>query len=156
MKNTKIFKKYILAVMLLVTLIFLIKIKSEKDTLQEKLDFIFTNSITESTVGLAMDYSKMRTEDKVQFYNQTLINLKHALDVFNTTSYKKYDDLFMVLSKLYIYLLEIRNTSYDIAKPNYIYEFLSKILVYPDDNQTIKEFNEFLIDKLKVLRGIKQ
>jgi len=86
MKNTKIFKKYILAVMLLVTLILLIKIKSEKDTLQEKLDFIFTKSITESTVGLAMDYSKMRIEDKVQFYNQTLINLKHALDVFNTTS----------------------------------------------------------------------
>jgi hypothetical protein len=87
-----------------------------------------------------------------------LYNLKDAMEVFFITSYKENEDIYGVLNKLYIYLLEnyvlpaegeanlgkgIQN-DYVIENSLSIFEYLGKIMVYPNDKQVIADFNEFL------------
>lgn len=44
-------------------------------------------------------------------------------------------------------MLRNQNENYEIEDKLYIFEFLGKILVYPDDNQLISDFNLFLDSK---------
>lgn len=45
--------------LLIITLVILFIIKSEKDSLQKNIDFTFTNAISDSMSGLSKDYSKI-------------------------------------------------------------------------------------------------
>lgn len=132
------------ALLLITTLVILFIIKSEKDVLQKNIDLIFTNAITDSMNGLSKGYNEIDNNQKIQYYYQIITNLKDALDVFHVSSYKEYDDFFQTLNRLYIYLLENHNATYEIDRQLYIFEFLGKIMVYPDDNQLISDFNSYL------------
>lgn len=131
-------------------LLFIEKSEKEKDVLQKKVDLVFTNSISDSMFGLSMDYSKLDDEQKIQFYYQTLYNLHDALEVFNVSSYRKYNNLFLTLNRLYTFLLRNKNDNFEIEDKLYIFEFLGKMLVYPDDNQLISDFNHFLDSKKNI------
>ena len=115
--------------------------------MQRNIDLTFTNAISDSMSGLSKDYSKLSTDEKIQCYYQTISNLKDAMEVFHVSSYKEYDDLFQALNHLYIYLLKNHNENYEIDNTLYIYEFLLKVLVYPNDEQLISDFNNFLNNK---------
>lgn len=139
----------ILVLLLIITSVILLIIKSEKDVLQKNIDVTFTNAISDSMSGLSKDYIKIDTNQKIQYYYLTVTNLSDALDVFYVTSYKDYDNFFQILNRLYIYLLENHNENYEIDGQLYIFEFLGKVLVYPDDNQLISDFNNYLDEKTK-------
>jgi hypothetical protein len=143
MKKRKILLP-ILVLLLLITSVLLFKIKSEKDVLQKNIERTFTNAISDSMGGLSKDYRKLGIEYKIQCYYQTVDNLKDALDVFHNTSYKEYNNLFQTLNRLYIHLLRNHSEDYEIDDKLFIFEFLGKILVFPEDNQLISEFNNFL------------
>jgi hypothetical protein len=140
-------KSSILVVLLLLSLGLLFVVKSEKDELQKNIDLVFTNAISESMGGLNRDYKQIDYEEKIQCYYQTLSNLHDALDVFYTSNYKEYDNLYLALNRLYIYILGNQGERYEIDDKLYIYKFLAKILVYPEDNQVISDFNSFLDSK---------
>jgi len=145
MKKSIILPLY--ALLLIITLVILFIIKSEKDVLQKNMDLIFTNAISDSMSGLSKGYSEIDNNQKIQYYYQIITNLKEALDVFHVSSYKEYDDFFKTLNRLYIYLLENHNATYEIGGQSYIFEFLSKIMVYPDDNKLISDFNSYLDER---------
>ncbi len=138
----------ILVLLLVITIVILVKIKSEKDLMQKSIDLAFTNAISDSMSGLSKDYSKIDTNEKIQYYYQTVTNLKDASDIFYSTSYKDYDEYFNVLNRLYIYLLQNIN-EYEIEGQSEIFEFLAKSLSLPDDNQVISNFNGYLDTKKK-------
>ncbi len=138
----------ILVLLLVIILVILVKIKSEKDLMQKSIDLAFTNAISDSMSGLSKDYSKIDTNEKIQYYYQTVTNLKDASDIFYSTSYKDYDEYFNVLNRLYIYLLQNIN-EYEIEGQSEIFEFLAKSLSLPDDNQVISNFNGYLDTKKK-------
>lgn len=137
-------KKFLLPIIILILIVLLFIVKSEKDVMQRNIDLTFTNAISDSMSGLSKDYSKLSTDEKIQYYYQTFSNLKDAMEVFSISSYKEYEDLFQALNHLYIYLLKNRNENYEIDNKLYIYEFLGKVLVYPNDEQLISDFNNFL------------
>ena len=138
----------ILVLLLIVTIAILVKIKFEKDVLQKNIDLAFANAISDSMSGLSKDYSKIDANEKIQYYYQTVTNLYDALELFNGSSYKEYDEYFNVLNRLYIYLLQNKN-EYEIEGQSKIFEFLGKSLSFPDDNQLIYDFNEYLDIKVK-------
>ena len=140
----KILKRFLLPILIIILIVLLFFVKSEKDVMQRNIDLTFTNSISDAMGGLSKDYSKLSTDEKIQCYYQTLSNLKDAMDVFHVFSYKEYDNLFQTLNHLYIYLLENRNENYEIDHQLYIFEFLGKVLVYPNDEQLISDFNNYL------------
>ena len=140
----KILKRFMLPILILILIILLFFVKSEKDVMQRKIDLTFTNAIRDAMGGLSRDYNKLSTDEKIQCYYQTLYNLKDAIEVFHVSSYKKYDNVFQTLNHLYIYLLENRNENYEIDNQSYIFEFLGKVMVYPNDEQLISDFNNFL------------
>jgi hypothetical protein len=139
--------KFLLPILILILIVLLFIVKSEKDVLQRNIDLTFTNAISDSMSGLSIDYSKLSTDEKIQCYYQTFSNLKDAMEVFHVSSYKKYDNLFLAINQLYIYLLENHNENYEIDNKLYILEFLGKVLVYPNDEQLISDFNNFLNSK---------
>lgn len=143
----KKFTKFLLPILILILIVLLFIVKSEKDVMQRKIDLTFTNAISDSMSGLSMDYSKLSTDEKIQYYYQTVSNLKDAMEVFNVSSYKEYDNIFQELNHLYIYLLKNRNENYEIDNQLYIFEYLGKVLVYPYDEQLISDFNNFLNNK---------
>lgn len=143
----KILQKFLLPILILILIVLLFIVKSEKDVMQRNIDLTFTNAISDSMSGLSKDYSKLSTDEKIQCYYQTFSNLKDAMEVFHVSSYKEYDDLFQALNHLYIYLLENHNENYEIDNKLYIFEFLGKVLVFPNDEQLISEFNDFLNNK---------
>ncbi len=143
----KILKRFLLPILILILVILLFFVKSEKDVMQRNIDLTFTNAISDAMGGLSKDYSKLSSDEKIQFYYQTFSNLKDAMEVFHVSSYKEYDNLFQTLNHLYIYLLENRNENYEIDNQLYIFEFLGKVLVYPNDEQLISDFNNFLNNK---------
>jgi hypothetical protein len=122
---------------------------SKKIFLQKNVDLIFTDAISKSMGGLAMDYSKIDNIQKLKYYEQTLSNLHDALNIFHLTSYKKYDNLFLALNRLYFHLLENPSDDYEIEVKSNIFEFLGKIMVVPDDSQLLSDFNHFLDSKNK-------
>ena len=138
----------ILVLLLIVTIAILVKIKFEKDVLQKNIDLAFANAISDSMSGLSKDYSKIDANEKIQYYYQTVTNLYDALELFNGSSYKEYDEYFNVLNRLYIYLLQNKN-EYEIEGQSKIFEFLGKSLSFTDDNQLIYDFNEYLDIKVK-------
>ena len=140
----KILKRFMLPILILILIVLLFFVKSEKDVMQRKIDLTFTNSIRDAMGGLSKDYSKLSTDEIIQCYYQTLYNLKDAVEVFHVSSYKEYDNVFQTLNNLYIYLLENRNENYEIDNQLYIFEFLGKVMVYPNDEQLISDFNNFL------------
>lgn len=142
----KILQKFLLPILIL-TLILLFFVKSEKDELQRNIDLTFTNAISDSMSGLSKDYSKLSNDEKIQCYYQTFSNLKDAMEVFYVSSYKEYDNLFQEINHLYIYLLDNHNENYEIDNKLYIIEFLGKVLVYPNDEQLISDFKNFLNNK---------
>ncbi|MDF2908385.1 MAG: hypothetical protein K0R34_3706, partial [Herbinix sp.] len=144
MKNiTKFLSPFL--ILMLIVLLFIVK--SEKDELQRNIDRTFTNAISDSMSGLSKDYSKLSTDEKIQCYYQTFSNLKDAMEVFHVSSYKEYDNFFQALNHLYIYLLENHNENYEINNKLFIFEFLGKVLVYPNDEQLISDFNNSLNNK---------
>lgn len=143
-------RKFLLPILILILIVLLFIVKSEKeekDVMQRNIDLTFTNAISDSMSGLSKDYSKLSTDEKIQCYYQTFSNLKDAMEVFNVSSYKEYDNLFQALNHLYIYLLKNRNENYEIDDTLYIFEFLGKVLVFPNDEQLISDFNNFLNNK---------
>ena len=149
MKNPKKYMMPVLVLLLSITAVMLFMVKQNKDVLQKSIDLTFTNAISDSMSGLSKDYSKIDDDEKIQFYYQTVTNLKDALDVFHVTSYKDYDKYFETLNRLYIYLLENKNERYEIKGQLHIFEFLGKSLVFPDDSQVISDFNAYLDEKAK-------
>lgn len=147
MKLSKKIRSIILIILLIISSVLLLITKSQKDVLQERIDLVFTDAISDSMGGLNKDYSKLNLDEKSQLYYQTMSNLHDALEVFHATSYRKYDDMFLVLNKLYIHLLTNKDTSYEIKHKLYIFEFLGKILVFPEDIKLITDFNNFLDGK---------
>ena len=146
----KTLNKYILLILvllLIVTSTLILKTSAEKKVLQKNIDNIYINAISDSMDGLTKDYNLINTNEKIELYYKTLSNLRDALDVFYFTSYKEYNDLFITLNNLYIYLLENRNESYEINNDLYIHEFLGTILVSPDDKQKINDFNNSIGSK---------
>ena len=146
----KTLNKYILLILvllLIVTSTLILKTSAEKKVLQKNIDNIYINAISDSMDGLTKDYNLINTNEKIELYYKTLSNLRDALDVFYFTSYKEYNDLFITLNNLYIYLLENRNESYEINNNLYIQEFLGTILVSPDDKQKINDFNNSIGSK---------
>jgi hypothetical protein len=99
--------------------------------------------------GLSLDDSKLDLKQKAQCYYQTLYNLNDALEVFLLSSYKKHTDLYKTLSRLYIYLLDNENGSYEIDDKQYIFDFLGRIMFNPNDTQSISSFNSYLDIKSK-------
>ena len=149
MKNPKKNMMLILSLLLSIAVVMLFMMKQDNDALQKSIDLTFTNAISDSMGGLSKDYSKIDADEKIQYYYQTVTNLKDALDVFHVTSYKDYDKYFEILNRLYIYLLENKDESYEIKGKLHIFEFLGKSLVYPDDSQLISDFNAYLDEKAK-------
>jgi hypothetical protein len=143
----KILKRFLLPILILILIVLLFFVKSEKDVMQRNIDLTFTNAISDAMGGLSKDYSKLSTDEKIQCYYQTFSNFKDAMEVFHVSSYKKYDNLIQALNHLYIYLLENHNENYEIDNKLYIFEFLGKVLVYPNDEQLISDFNNFLNNK---------
>ncbi len=143
----KILKRFLLPILILILIVLLFFVKSEKDVMQRNIDLTFTNAISDAMGGLSKDYSKLSSDEKIQCYYQTFSNLKDAMEVFHVSSYKEYDNLFQTLNHLNIYLLENRNENYEIDNQLYIFEFLGKVLVYPNDEQLISDFNNFLNNK---------
>ena len=143
----KIFKRFMMPILIVILTVLLLSVKSEKDVMQRKIDLTFTNAIGDAMGGLNRDYSKLSTDEKVQCYYQTLSNLKDAMEVFHVSSYKEYDNVFQTLNHLYVCLLENRNENYEIDNQLYIFEFLGKVMVYPNDEQLISDFNNFLNNK---------
>lgn len=149
MKN---YKKYIIPVLgllLTFTIVIVFLMKQNKDVLQKSIDNVFTNAVSDSMSGLSKDHSKIDADEKIQYYYQAVTNLKDALDVYHNTSYKDYDKYFEILNRLYIYLLENKNRNYEIREQTQIFEFLGKLLVYPDDSQLISNFNAYLDEMSK-------
>ncbi len=140
----KILKRFMLPILILILIVLLFFAKSEKDVMQRNIDLTFTNLIRDAMVGLSMDYSKLSTDEKIQCYYQTFYNLEGAIEVFHFSSYKEYDNLFQTLNHIYIYLLENRNENYEVDNQLYIFKFLGKVLVYPNDEQLISDFNNLL------------
>ncbi|MDF2944874.1 MAG: hypothetical protein K0S01_3732 [Herbinix sp.] len=140
-------KKFLLPILIVILIVLLFIVKSEKDVMQRNIDLTYTNAISDAMSGISKDYSKLSTDEKVQYYYQTFFNLRDAMEVFNVSSYKEYDNLFLALNHLYIYLLDNRNENYEIDNTLYIFEFLGKSLVYPNDEQLISDFNNFLSNK---------
>lgn len=143
----KILKRFLLPILILILIVLLFFVKSEKDVMQRNIDLTFTNAISDAMGGLSKDYSKLSSDEKIQCYYQTFSNLKDAMEVFHVSSYREYDNLFQTLNHLYIYLLENRNENYEINNQLYIFEFLGKVLVYPNDEQLISDFNNFINNK---------
>lgn len=149
MKNPKKNIMLVLGLLLSVAAVMLFMMKQNNDVLQKSIDITFTNAVSDSMGGLSKDYSKIDADEKIQYYYQTVTNLKDALDVFHVTSYKDYDKYFEILNRLYIYLLENKNERYEIKGQLHIFEFLGKSLVYPDDSQVISDFNAYLDENAK-------
>ncbi len=134
----------IIAVLCFVIVFLLYKVSCEKNVLQKNMDFIFTNSISDAAGGLSKDYDQMDSVQIIQCYDQTLYNLYDAQEVFYQTSYKKYDDLFYTLNRIYFYIMDHHSERYEIENQGRIYEFLTKVICYPEDDQLIDDFNRFL------------
>lgn len=149
MKISKKMMLFSLTILLIISSVLLFVGKTKKDVLQKNIDLVFTNAITDSMGGLSMGYDKMDTENKIRCYYQTLSNLHDALEVFHISSYREYNELFQTLNRLYIYILRNKGENYEIDDKLAIFTFLGKVLVYPDDNQLISDFNSFLDSKSK-------
>jgi hypothetical protein len=149
MKKSKKIMLFSLIILLIISSVLLFVGKTEKDVLQKNIDLVFTNAVSDSMGGLSMDYDKIDTEEKIRCYYQTLSNLHDALEVFHISSYKEYNELFQTLNRLYIYILKNKGENYEIDDKLSIFNFLGKVLVYPDDNQLISDFNSFLDSKSK-------
>lgn len=142
--------KFIILILLLIILSSsLYVITCQNNYLHKNIDLIFTNAVSDSMKGLSMDYTKLDSKQKAQCYYQTLYNLNDALDVFLLSSYKKYTNLYKTLSRLYIYLLDNENGSYEIEDKQYIFDFLGKIMFNPNDAESISSFNSYLDSKSK-------
>lgn len=159
--NKRIVKKLgvpVLILLLVITNIQLLEVKSESKSQQKKADIIYFKAISDTMEGINLNCSNVNREQKIQGFYQMLYNLKDAMEVFFITSYKENEDIYGVLNKLYIYLLEnyvlpaegeanlgkgIQN-DYVIENSLSIFEYLGKIMVYPNDKQVIADFNEFL------------
>lgn len=139
----------ILVLALIIIIAILVKIKLEKDVLQKSIDLAFTNAISDSMSGLSKDYSKIDNSEKIQYYYQTVANLKNSLDIFHYTSYKGYDKYFNALNRLYIYLLQNKNENFEVDGQLMVFEFLAKTLSFPGDSQAITDFNNYLDEKAK-------
>ncbi len=100
----KILKRFLLPILILILIVLLFLVKSEKDVMQRNIDLTFTNAISDAMGGLSKDYSKLSSDEKIQCYYQTFSNLKDAMEVFHVSSYKEYDNLYQTLNHLYIYL----------------------------------------------------
>ncbi|MDF2538834.1 MAG: hypothetical protein K0S76_1855 [Herbinix sp.] len=138
---------HILIILLIATSVMLFIVKSEKEVLQKNMDLAFTNAISDTMHGLGMDFDKMEVNNRIQYYYLAITNLKDALDLFHNTSYKEYDNLFQALLQLYSYWLPSDNGDYIIEDKLYIFEFLGKALVYPEDEKLITEFYNFIEQK---------
>lgn len=147
MKLSKNMQVTILVILLIISSILLLVTKSERNALQKKIDLIYTNAISDSMGGLAKDYTQLDTDEKAQLYYQTISNLRDATEVFYITSYKEHNYLSQTLNKLYTYLLFNKNENYEFEDTLYIFTFLGKILVYPEDEQIISDFNDFIDSK---------
>ena len=71
----------------------------------------------------------------------------------HSTSYKEYDNLFQALNHLYIFLIKNYGETYEIEDRLYIYGFLGKVMVYPEDKELISEFDRFLDNKKTNVSG---
>ncbi len=149
MKISKNMMLFSLTILLIISSVLLFIGKIEKDGLQKEIDLVFTNAISDAMGGLSMDYDKIDTEEKIRCYYQSLSNLHDALEVFHISSYREYNELFQTLNRLHTYILKNKSENYEIDDKLTIYEFLVKILFYPDDNQLISDFNIFLDSKNK-------
>ncbi len=143
----------ILIILLLLSFTLLYIVKSEKDVLQKNVDLVFTNAISDSMNGINLDYSGISTNEKVRCYYQTVSNLNDALNIFHSTSYKEYDNLFQALNHLYIFLIDNYGETYEIEDKLYIFEFLGKVMVYPEDKELISEFDRYLDNKRTDVSG---
>lgn len=139
----------IFAILLVLSLIFLLVTKSQKDRLQKDMDLIFTNAISDAMGGINKDYSKLNYDDKVQLYYQTVSNLHDAMEAFHSTSYKEYDSMLLALNQLYLYLLENKDETYEIDDTLRIFEFLGKVMVFPEDEKLISDFMDLIEAKRK-------
>lgn len=146
MKNIKLI---ILILLLIILSSSLYVITCQNIYLHKNIDLVFTNAVSESMKGLSLDDSKLDLKQKAQCYYQTLYNLNDALEVFLLSSYKKHTDLYKTLSRLYIYLLDNENGSYEIDDKQYIFDFLGRIMFNPNDTQSISSFNSYLDIKSK-------
>jgi hypothetical protein len=117
--------------------------------IQKEVDRSFTTDISDAMGGLSIDYSKISASEKAYYYYQTVSNLHDALNIFYITSYKDNENLFHALDRLYTYLTKNYADSYDIEDKLYIYEFLGKVMVFPDDEVLISDFESFLDNKSK-------
>lgn len=149
MKISKNMQVTILVILLIISSILLLVTKLERNALQKRIDLIYTNAISDSMAGLARDYTQLDTDEKAQLYYQTISNLRDATEVFYITSYKEHDYLLQTLNKLYTYLLFNKNENYEFEDTLHIFSFLGKVLVYPEDEQLISDFNDFIDSKKK-------
>ncbi|WP_312698850.1 hypothetical protein [Sedimentibacter sp.] len=140
----------ILVILLFIAIVMLFILQYKNDTLQDRIDDIFVNSILDSINGLSVNYSMLDHDEKIRYYYQTFDNLKSAIDVFSISSYKSHDEYLKTLNRLYIYLLNNKNENYEIEGQLRIFEFLNKSLVHPDDSQVFSDFNLYLDEKIKI------
>ncbi|MDF2842410.1 MAG: hypothetical protein K0R00_836 [Herbinix sp.] len=148
--------KTILIVLLLICLVALYINWSEKEAMQKRVDEVFTNTISRAMTGAAMDYRKLSVDEKIQYYYQMFYQLRDAQDIFHSTTYKENDKLYSAIDQLYIYLLEKRyegNEYYEIEDAGYIYKFFARVLVFPEESESIDEFNAFIANKRKELKS---
>lgn len=121
----------------------MLKFKSERDALQKSVDLAYVNAITKSMDGLSRDYTSIDNNEKIQLYYKTLYYLESAINAFESTSYEEYNNLFYSLNNLYHYLIQNTNENYEIRNKGNIYEFLAKVVVSPEDNIRIDDFNKY-------------
>ena len=148
--------KTILIVLLLICSVALYINWSEKEAMQKRVDEIFTNTMLEAIKGSTMDYSKLSVDEKIQYYYQMYYQLRDAQDIFHSTTYREYDNLYSAINQLYIYLLERSyesNEYYEIEDAGYIYKFFSRVLAFPEESESIDEFNTFIANKRKELKS---
>ncbi len=163
-----IVKKLATPVLLLLLIVLALQyseVKFKSETLQKNADIIFYKAIRDTMGGLGIDYDKTDKEQKLQSYYQITSNLYDAMEVFFITSYNDNEDLYKVLNSLYIYLLErygIADTltmeaedesKYEIEDRLTIFEFLGKLIVYPEDKQITSDFKNFLDGKKSAVTG---
>lgn len=145
----------LLVILLIITLILLFSVKSEKDALQKRVDQDFINAISFSMSAIARDYNKLSRDEKIIYYYQAEYGLKSAQDIFYISSYKKYDSIIQALNGLYIYLLEYgnKNGDYEIKDSSYIFDTIWKIVGQLEDKELSAEFNTFIENRKKSLNN---
>lgn len=149
----KISRKTIQTLLIILLSFSLYMVISEKNLIQKRVDENFIGAISDSMSGFSKDYSVLSEDEKIKTYYQTIYGLKNAQNNFHITSYKEHEDIFQALNGLYIYLLtyDHKNDDYEIEDKLYIYDTIWKIVGQPENEELVKEFNDFIENKKKLL-----